>query len=56
MRYYSTSITLFLIQYIHFDNHLARVNKLESAQMSLEERNLVVIPVNDRIKNITHNQ
>jgi PAT family beta-lactamase induction signal transducer AmpG len=36
------TVALILIRYIHFDNHLARVNKLEMAQLSLEERKLVV--------------
>jgi len=36
------TVALILIRYIHFDSHLARVNKLEMAQLSLEERKLVV--------------
>jgi len=49
------SIMLVLIRYIHFDNHLARVNKLETARLNLEERKLVVIPVKDPIKNMSNN-
>jgi len=50
------TVALILIRYIHFDSHLARVNKLETARLNLEERKLVVIPVKDPIKNMSNNK
>jgi PAT family beta-lactamase induction signal transducer AmpG len=49
------AVALILIRYIHFDSHLVRVNKLETAQLNLEERKLVVIPVEDPIKKMSNN-
>lgn len=40
---------LFLIRYIHFDNHLLKVNRLESSQMIVDEQENQRIPVPVRI-------
>jgi PAT family beta-lactamase induction signal transducer AmpG len=38
-------IMLIIIRFIHFDKHLARVNRLEVEQLARDEENLVIIPV-----------
>jgi len=38
-------IMLFLIRYIHFDNHLLKVNRLESMQLAAEEQAVAIAPV-----------
>jgi len=36
---------LFLIRYIHFDNHLLKVNRLEAMQLAVDEQSILLAPV-----------
>ena len=45
-------IMLIIVRFIHFDNHLARVNKLENIQLAKDEKSLIIIPVELEKKNL----
>ena len=45
-------IMLIIVRFIHFDNHLARVNKLEDLQLAKVENSLIIIPVELEKKNL----
>jgi hypothetical protein len=38
-------IMLVIVRFIHFDNHLALVNRLEEEQLARDEKSLLIIPV-----------
>jgi len=40
-----SSVMLILIRYIHFDNHLKKVNRLEAMQLVAEEQSELLNPV-----------